>query len=91
MPLPYPPPFMDLATLAEHICMGESTIERHVREGLFPPPTTVQVGKKLWSWKVVQRHLEGKGNSAPLSPSQQREGSITDAVRKDIARAHAKA
>ena len=31
----YPPPFQDLATLAEHICCGESTIENWVRLGLF--------------------------------------------------------
>lgn len=91
MSLPYPPPYQDLATLALHVCMGESTIERHVREGSFPPPVTVQGGKKLWSWKTVQRHLEGKSQNAPLSPSHpQREG-IADATRKEIARAHAKA
>jgi hypothetical protein len=26
MTLPYPPPFMDLAALAQHICCGESTM-----------------------------------------------------------------
>ena len=33
MTLPYPPPFQDLATLAQHVCMSERTIEEKVREG----------------------------------------------------------
>lgn len=86
MTLPYPPPYMSLSVLAEHICMGESTIEDHVRRGLFPKHTKMQGGKKLWSWKVVTRHLEGTGTDAPLSPSQELEG-ITNAVRKEVARA----
>lgn len=80
------PPYMDLATLSAHICMGESTIEDHVRRGLFPKHTKMQGGKKLWSWKVVTRHLEGKGIDAPLSPSQELEG-ITNAVKAEVARA----
>jgi predicted DNA-binding transcriptional regulator AlpA len=56
MSLPYPPPFQDLATLAEHICAGESTIERWVKEGKFPLPK-MQGGKRLWSWKEVEKHL----------------------------------
>jgi hypothetical protein len=42
----YPPPFQDLATLAEHICCGESTIENWVRLGLFPAPKKIG-GKRL--------------------------------------------
>lgn len=56
MSRPYPPPFMDLATLSEHICSGESTIENWVRQGLFPAPKKVG-GKRLWQWKEVERHL----------------------------------
>jgi hypothetical protein len=56
MTLPYPPPFMDLRTLAEHICTGESTIEAWVRRGIFPAPQKVG-GKNLWEWKKVQKHL----------------------------------
>lgn len=54
--LPYPPPFQDLATLAEHICAGESTIENWVKMGLFPAPKKIG-GKRLWSWEEVKRHL----------------------------------
>jgi predicted DNA-binding transcriptional regulator AlpA len=56
MTLPYPPPYQDLATLAEHICAGESTIENWVRLGLFPEPKKIG-GKRLWSWREVERHL----------------------------------
>lgn len=52
------PPFQDLATLSQHICCGESTIENWVRLGLFPPPKLIG-GKRLWSWKVVEQHLSG--------------------------------
>lgn len=85
MPLGYPPPYQDLATLAEHLCMGESTIEEHVRRGIFPAPI-MQGTKRLWSWKAVQKHLEPKGKVAPLSPDQQREG-IFNAVKAEVSRA----
>ena len=56
MTLPYPLPFQDLATLSEHICAAESTIENWVRLGLFPEPKKIG-GKRLWEWKKVARHL----------------------------------
>lgn len=89
MTLPYPPPYMDLPTLAAHLCMGESTIEDHVRRGIFPPPIK-QGTKNLWSWKSIQRHLEPRGKEAPLSPAQPKKG-IADAVREEVENAHAKA
>ena len=52
MTLPYPPPYQDLATLSEHICAAESTIENWVKMGLFPAPKKVG-GKRLWQWKEV--------------------------------------
>jgi len=76
--LPYPPPFQDLATLAEHICAGESTIENWVRQGLFPQPRKIG-GKRLWQWKEVERHLAAMSEtSALLSDEAQR---ITEATR----------
>jgi predicted DNA-binding transcriptional regulator AlpA len=76
--LPYPPPFQDLATLAEHICAGESTIENWVRQGLFPQPRKIG-GKRLWQWKEVERHLAAMNEtSASLSDEAQR---ITEATR----------
>jgi len=68
MSLPYPPPYQDLATLAEHICAAESTIENWVRLGVFPEPRKVG-GKQLWSWKEVERHLAAN-NLAAASPDE---------------------
>ncbi len=66
----YPPPFMDLATLSEHICSGESTIENWVRTGIFPAPKKVG-GKRLWQWKEVERHLANVID--PVAPDSQAE------------------
>jgi predicted DNA-binding transcriptional regulator AlpA len=79
MTLPYPPPYQDLATLAEHICAGESTIENWVRLGLFPPPRKVG-GKRLWRWKDVERHLAAEDGKVAASPDQQAED-IRNATR----------
>jgi len=62
--LPYPPPYMDLATLSQHICVGESTIENWVKLGQFPPPRKIG-GKRLWKWEDVERHLAGDDSRAP--------------------------
>ena len=69
---PYPPPFQDLATLAEHLCTGESTIENWVRLGLFPHPRKIG-GKRLWQWKEVERHLAATADSIAASPDAQAE------------------
>jgi hypothetical protein len=68
--LPYPPPFQDLATLSEHISVAESTIENWVKLGLFPTPKKVG-GKRLWQWKVVERHLAGRDGDGSPSPDEQ--------------------
>lgn len=81
--LPYPPPFQDIATLAEHICAGESTIENWVKLGLFPPPRKVG-GKRLWQWKEVERHLAARAESVAASPDQLAER-IRDATRRAAA------
>lgn len=83
--LPYPPPFMDLPTLAEHICAGESTIENWVKMGTFPKPK-LQGGKRLWRWKAVERHLADEAYDAPTAPSDHAQR-ITDATRKALQRA----
>lgn len=56
--LPYPPPFQDLATLAEHICVSEGTVELWVRLGLLPEPRPTN-GMRLWKWSEVKRCLDG--------------------------------
>jgi predicted DNA-binding transcriptional regulator AlpA len=79
MTLPYPPPFQDLETLAEHICVGQSTIENWVRTGLFPAPKKIG-GKRLWEWKAVTRHLANSANPGAASLDQQAEA-IRNATR----------
>lgn len=60
----YPPPFQDLRTLSEHICVGESTIERWVREGTFVKPERNGPKGPLWRWSQVERMLGGGGPEA---------------------------
>lgn len=55
--LPYPPPFQDLRTLAQHTCMSETTIETLVRQGKFPQPRKGKCGKRLWVWREVEQFL----------------------------------
>jgi predicted DNA-binding transcriptional regulator AlpA len=85
MSLAYPPPFMDLATLAEHICCGESTIELWVKQGTFPAPVK-QGGKRLWRWKVVERHLVRSGDVARSLDDQTAQ--IREATRAALAKSH---
>jgi hypothetical protein len=83
MTLPYPPPYQDLATLSEHICAAESTIENWVKMGLFPAPKKVG-GKRLWQWKEVERHLAANGEGVPtLDQVAER---ITNATRQAAGR-----
>lgn len=80
--LPYPPPFQDLATLSQHICAGESTIEHWVKQGLFPPPKKIG-GKRLWSWKDVAKHLAADRDGVPPSADSQIAG-IRDGMRRAL-------
>jgi predicted DNA-binding transcriptional regulator AlpA len=84
--LPYPPPFQDLATLARHICAGESTIENWVRMGLFPQPRKVG-GKRLWQWKEVERHLARMTDVSASSPDDEAQR-IREATRAAATRSH---
>lgn len=86
MKLPYPPPFQDLATLSDHICVGESTIENWVKLGQFPAPRKIG-GKRLWQWKEVERHLAPSTATVAASPEQQARD-ITDATRRATASRH---
>jgi hypothetical protein len=55
MCLPYPPPYQDLQTLAEHNCTGESTIENWVQLGLILRRR--KSGDGLWRWEEVEQYL----------------------------------
>jgi hypothetical protein len=84
MSLPYPPPFQDLRTLAEHLCTGESTIENWVKLGLFPRPRKV-LGKRLWHWKEVERFLAATEDAVAAVPDAQAEA-IRNATRAAASR-----
>jgi predicted DNA-binding transcriptional regulator AlpA len=84
MSLPYPPPFQDLRTLAEHLCTGESTIENWVKLGLFPRPRKVG-GKRLWQWKEVERFLAATEDAVAAVPDAQAEA-IRNATRAAASR-----
>jgi predicted site-specific integrase-resolvase len=76
---------MDLATLAEHICYGEGTIELWVKQGSFPVPVK-QGGKRLWRWKDVERHLVRNGNLASSLDDQAAQ--IREATRAALEKSH---
>jgi len=86
MSLPYPPPYQDLATLSQHICAAESTIENWVRIGIFPQPRKVG-GKRLWQWKEVERHLAKMNDAADSSPDQEAQR-IREATRAAASRSY---
>jgi predicted DNA-binding transcriptional regulator AlpA len=85
--LPYPPPFQDLRTLAQHVCLGESTIENMVRQGRFPEPSFFDGGKRLWRWKEVERWLARGRETIAASPDEQAEA-IRNATRAAASRNH---
>lgn len=71
------PPFQDLPTLAAHTCLGESTIERMVKEGRFPQPRKNKCGKNLWVWREVESFL-----SAPEDETVVELDRIREATRR---------
>jgi predicted DNA-binding transcriptional regulator AlpA len=79
MTLPYPPPFQDIAALAEHTGLSETTIERRLREGRFPPPCQTE-GKRLWHWKTVEKFLAA-GAAPELQPTADKAAQIREATR----------
>jgi len=86
MSLPYPPPFQDLATLAEHTGLSESTIERRVKLGTCPRPCNTD-GKRIWEWKAVYRHL-AKGSDAGAPSTANEAQRIREATRAAVSRSH---
>jgi predicted DNA-binding transcriptional regulator AlpA len=72
-----------VATLADHICCGESTIENWVKMGLFPAPKKIG-GKRLWRWRDVEHHLAAEEDLA--QSSNDLAARITNATRKATAK-----
>jgi hypothetical protein len=84
--LPYPPPFQDIATLAKHLCTGESTIENWVKLGAVPPARKI-MGKRLWVWTEVVKHIAG--DTAGMAPSlEELAQRIRDGTRREAAESH---
>lgn len=54
--LPYPPPWMDAATLAAHLSCSVSTVENWAAQGIIPPPRK-RGGKNMWKWSEVDERL----------------------------------
>ena len=77
MSLPYPPPFQDLRTLAQHVSMSEDTIEREIKAGRFPGPRKNKCGKRLWVWKEVEDYLAKPDDEAPTAEAER----IRDRIR----------
>ena len=55
----HPPAWMDLGTLAEHICLSADEIDKAIKEEGFPS-SKQRNGKTLWKWSEVDRHLVGE-------------------------------
>jgi hypothetical protein len=54
--LPYPPPWMDVATLSRHICVSPTTIDNWCAQGILPAPRK-RGGKLMWKWTEVDERL----------------------------------
>jgi predicted site-specific integrase-resolvase len=50
------PPWMDQATLCAHICIGGTTVDTWVAQGILPPPRK-RGGKLMWKWEEVDDYL----------------------------------
>lgn len=78
MTLPYPPPWMDSATLAGHICVSATTVDNWVNQGILPPPRK-RGGKLMWKWAEVDAYLtDGKPATGPDAEAER----IRDATRR---------
>lgn len=63
--LPYPPPFMDGVTLAQHLCVSPNTVTAWTADGTLPPPRE-RGGKLLWKWSEVEDLLTvGREGATP--------------------------
>jgi predicted DNA-binding transcriptional regulator AlpA len=80
MSLPYPPPWMDLATLARHLCQSPNTIEKWSKDGTIPPPR--RPGRKLmWKWSEVDDWLTAGKDS--IDPQAERIRNATHAAASE--------
>lgn len=77
-PLPYPPPWQDIATLTQHVTVSERTVDAWVAEGILPPPRK-RGGKLMWKWSEVDAYLSnGKPGASPDAKADE----IRDGTRR---------
>ncbi len=62
--LPYPPPWQDAATVCQHICVSEGTLDNWIKLKGFPP-ARLRGGKRMWKWSEVEAWLEGGTGIVP--------------------------
>lgn len=62
--LPYPPPWQDAATLCAHLCIGTTTLDAWVRQGILPASKMIG-GKRMWKWSDVEAKLEARNGTMP--------------------------
>ena len=62
------PAWVDKAALCAHTCLGETTVDAWVRQGLLPPPRKVG-GKLMWEWAEVHDWIKF-GNPATRELSE---------------------
>lgn len=74
----YPPPWMDKATLIEHISVADTTVDNWVAAGILPPPRK-RGNKLMWKWSEVDERLT-VGQSAAELDGEARE--VRDATRR---------
>jgi hypothetical protein len=53
------PPYQDISTLCKNLCIGATTVDAWVKQGILPPPK-LRGGKRLWKWTEVERALDGE-------------------------------
>ena len=51
-----PPPWLDTATLAWHLCISTETVPNWVASGILPQPYR-HGGKLMWKWSEVDAYL----------------------------------
>ena len=83
--LPYPPPWQDTVTLAEHLCISPDTVPNWVEAGIIPAGRK-RGGKWMWRWSEVDKQLaDGKDAASPEDDDVKR---VRDGTRAEANARH---
>jgi len=74
----YPPPYMSITTLAEHLDLSVRTVEEWVRCGKLPKSLDTR-GKRLWRWRDIDEAMQ---KMRAAEADEQREQRMREAVTK---------